>query len=50
MFYAPAIILFLLLRVTGIPPTEASAVLRKGDAYRRYQQTTSPFIPWPPGD
>lgn len=50
MFYAPVIILFLLLRVTGIPPTEASAILRKGDAYRRYQQTTSPFIPWPPGD
>ena len=46
--YAPAMIIFLLLRVTGIPPTEAAAVLRKGDAYRRYQQTTSPFIPWPP--
>ena len=46
--YAPAMIIFLLLRVTGIPPTEAAAVLRKGDAYRRYQETTSPFIPWPP--
>lgn len=46
--YAPAMIIFLLLRVTGIPPTEAAAVLRKGDAYRRYQATTSPFIPWPP--
>jgi steroid 5-alpha reductase family enzyme len=45
--YAPAMIIFLLLRVTGIPPTEAAAVLRKGDAYRRYQETTSPFIPWP---
>lgn len=45
--YAPACILFLLLRVTGIPPTEASAVKRKGDAYRRYQETTSPFIPLP---
>ena len=48
--YAPAIIIYLLLRVTGIPPTEAAAVLRKGDAYRRYQATTSSFIPWPPKD
>lgn len=47
-FYAPACILFLLLKVTGIPPTEASAVQRKGDAYRDYQATTSPFIPLPP--
>lgn len=46
--YAPAVIIFLLLRVTGIPATEAAAVLRKGDAYRHYQKTTSAFIPWPP--
>ena len=46
-FYAPAIITFLLLKVTGIPPTEASAVKRKGDAYHDYQRTTSPFIPLP---
>lgn len=46
--YAPALIIFLLLRVTGIPATEAAALLRKGDAYRRYQATTSSFIPWPP--
>jgi steroid 5-alpha reductase family enzyme len=46
--HAPAVIVFLLLRVTGIPPTEAAAVRRKGDAYRRYQETTSSFIPWPP--
>ncbi|MFN4805961.1 MAG: DUF1295 domain-containing protein [Akkermansiaceae bacterium] len=43
--YAPAIITYLLLKVTGIPPTEAAALLRKGDAYREYQRTTSPFIP-----
>lgn len=48
MFYAPGVIIYLLLRVTGIPPTETAAVLRKGDAYRIYQKTTSPFIPWPP--
>ncbi len=46
--HAPLIIVFLLLRVTGIPPTEAAALRRKGEAYRIYQQTTSPFIPWPP--
>lgn len=45
--YAPAIITFLLLKVTGIPPTEASALKRKGQAYRNYQKTTSPFIPLP---
>jgi steroid 5-alpha reductase family enzyme len=48
MVYAPAMIIYLLLRVTGIPPTEAAALLRKGDAYRRYQASTSPFVPWPP--
>ena len=47
-FFAPAIITFLLLKVTGIPPTEASAVKRKGEAYREYQRTTSAFIPLPP--
>ncbi len=46
--YAPAIITYLLLKVTGIPPTEASALKRKGEAYRKYQRTTSPFIPLPP--
>ena len=49
MFHAPATIVYLLLKVTGIPPTEAAAVLRKGDAYRQYQQSTSAFVPWPPG-
>lgn len=48
MIHAPAMILFLLIKVTGIPPTEAAAVLRKGDAYRRYQKSTSAFIPWFP--
>jgi len=46
--HAPLIITFLLLKVTGIPPMEASAVKRKGDAYREYQRTTSAFIPLPP--
>lgn len=46
-FLSPAIILYLLLRVTGIPLTEEQAVRSKGDAYRRYQQTTSVFVPLP---
>jgi steroid 5-alpha reductase family enzyme len=46
--YAPAIITYLLLKVTGIPPTEAAALKRKGEAYRHYQLTTSAFIPLPP--
>lgn len=46
--HAPVAITWLLLRVTGIPPTEAAAVARKGEAYREYQRTTSAFIPLPP--
>jgi len=44
----PASILFLLLRVTGIPMTEEQSLRSRGDAYRRYQQTTSILVPWPP--
>lgn len=44
--YAPASILWFLLRVTGIPLTEECAVKSKGDAYREYQRTTSAFVPW----
>lgn len=45
---APAVMLFLILKVTGIPPTEARAIRSRGDDYRRYQQSTSAFFPWPP--
>lgn len=45
---SPALILYFLLKVTGIPATEAQALRSKGDAYRRYQQTTSMFVPWFP--
>jgi steroid 5-alpha reductase family enzyme len=47
-FVGPASILFLLLRVTGIPLTEEQSLRSKGDAYRRYQRTTSAFVPWFP--
>lgn len=45
---SPALILYFLLRVTGIPATEAQAVRSKGDDYRAYQRTTSAFVPWFP--
>jgi steroid 5-alpha reductase family enzyme len=44
----PALMLYFLLRVTGIPATEEQAVRSRGDAYREYQSTTSAFVPWPP--
>ncbi len=48
----PALMLYFLLRVTGIPATEEQAVRSRGDDYRQYQRTTSAFVPWfsSPGD
>lgn len=43
---SPVCILWLLLRVTGIPMTEEQSLRSKGDAYRAYQKTTSAFVPW----
>ncbi|HEV2274530.1 MAG TPA: DUF1295 domain-containing protein [Acidobacteriaceae bacterium] len=43
---APALMLFFLFKVTGIPATEAQALRSKGAAYARYQRTTSVFVPW----
>lgn len=45
---APLVMLVSILFVTGIPPTEAQALASRGDDYRRYQRTTSPFVPWLP--
>ena len=42
----PALMLYFLLRVTGIPLTEEQAVRSRGEAYREYQRTTSAFAPW----
>ena len=44
----PALMLFLLYRVTGIPYTEKRALLSRGEDYRRYQRATRPFVPWFP--
>jgi steroid 5-alpha reductase family enzyme len=37
-----------LTRVTGISWTEQQSLRSRGDAYRRYQQTTPAFFPRPP--
>lgn len=44
----PLLMLYFLLRVTGIPATEQQALRSKGAAYREYQRTTSAFVPWFP--
>ena len=48
VWLSPALMLYFLLRVTGIPATEAQALKSRGDAYRHYQDEVSIFIPWPP--
>ena len=42
----PVMMLYLLLNVTGIPLTEKHSLESRGEAYRRYQRTTSRFVPW----
>lgn len=44
--YAPLTILLLLLKVTGVPPSEAQSLRTRGEAYRKYQGKTSVFVPW----
>ena len=46
---APLVMLYFVLFVTGIPPTEARAIASRGEDYRRYQRETSAFVPWFPG-
>lgn len=43
---APAMMLYFLLRVTGIPLTERQAIATKGEAYRAYQRDVPAFVPW----
>jgi len=45
---SPALMLYFLLRVTGIPATEAHAIRSRGEAYARYQREVSAFVPLPP--
>jgi len=34
--------------ITGVPHAERSSLKSRGEAYRRYQQTTNAFFPWKP--
>jgi steroid 5-alpha reductase family enzyme len=46
--YCPLFMLFLLLKVTGVPMSEKQSVKSRGEAYRDYQRRTSKFVPWFP--
>ena len=43
----PVVMAFLLMKLSGIPATEAQAA-RSRPEYAEYIRTTSPLIPWPP--
>ena len=45
---APALMLYLILFVTGVRPAEESSLRSRGEEYRRYQRRTSAFVPWFP--
>lgn len=47
MFYAPALMTFFLLRVSGIPLLEARLMQTRSD-YADYARRTSAFVPWFP--
>ncbi len=42
----PVVMLVFLYKITGIPYTEQQALASRGEDYKKYQQATSPFIPW----
>jgi len=44
----PVLMLHFLINVTGVKATEEQALSSKGQAYRQYQLSVSPFIPWFP--
>ncbi|MFT5197862.1 MAG: steroid 5-alpha reductase family enzyme [Planctomycetota bacterium] len=48
LWLAPLLMLFLICKVTGIPPTEEQSLRSRGDDYREYQRTTNAFFPGPP--
>jgi len=50
VWFVPALMLLLVLKVTGIPPTERRSIERRGDDYRAYQGSVSAFLPLPPRD
>jgi steroid 5-alpha reductase family enzyme len=47
-WFAPALMLYLILFVTGVKPSEDAAIKSRGEDFRRYQRETRPFVPWFP--
>jgi len=45
--YCPLGMLYILLKVTGVPMAEEQSLASRGDEYRKYQQTTNKFFPGP---
>jgi len=43
----PAAMYLFLMKLSGIPHVERESLAKRGDAYRRYQETTSIFFPLP---
>ena len=48
LWFVPALMLVLVLFVTGIPLTEEQALRSRGEDYRAYQRETNAFFPGPP--
>lgn len=46
--HAPMLMLYLILKVTGIPPIEERALRKKGEDFRQYMRETNAFFPWFP--
>jgi steroid 5-alpha reductase family enzyme len=46
---APALMYWLLVHVSGIPPLEQQMLRSRGGAYREYQARVRAFVPLPPG-
>ena len=44
----PAMMLYFLLKVTGIPATESHMLRSRGEKFAAYQRRTSAFVPWWP--
>jgi steroid 5-alpha reductase family enzyme len=45
LLFPPALMLYLLLNVTGVPPAERSSLKSRGEDYRRYMAETPRFFP-----
>lgn len=44
---SPLVIVYIIMKITGIPLAEQQSLKSRGEEYRRYQETTSVLIPLP---